>query len=123
MIMKREKVKSGASNQPPMASCLSLYGGCVCLVKVLGLDYIWEVLRDLLGNDTNKGDPVRLDDEVKSCVIKFLDKLESNMLDEKWKSFPLYNPHSDLFLPHGNRDPLYLIHIVNCMAEHTYLIC
>ena len=96
--MKREKVKSGASNQPPMPSCLSLYGGCVRLVKVLGLDYISEVLWDLLGKDTID-DAVRLDDEVKAYVIKFLDKLESNMLDQKWKSFPLHDPYLEAYLP------------------------
>ncbi|KAF8748431.1 hypothetical protein HU200_012913 [Digitaria exilis] len=99
------KVERGASGQeghpPPMAS--RLYRGCVRLVKVLGLDYIWEVLWDLLGRDTNKGDPVRLDKEVKAYIIDFLAKLKSNRLDRDWISFPHSSGTEIYYLPHSYR--------------------
>ncbi|KAF8732098.1 hypothetical protein HU200_016059 [Digitaria exilis] len=46
--------------------------------RVLGLDYIWEVLFDLLGTDTKKGAAVRLDYDVKASIIHFLDQLNSD---------------------------------------------
>lgn len=56
------------------------------VARMLGLDYIWEVLRDLLGSDTKRAG-VRLDDDIKVSVVEFLSTIESNRLDQRWFSF------------------------------------
>ncbi|XP_034569268.1 uncharacterized protein [Setaria viridis] len=64
------------------------------LVKVLGLDYIGEVLWDLLGSDTNKRTTVRLDDDVKGYVIDFLHQIKTDRVDTNWLSFRKKHPIS-----------------------------
>ncbi|CAL4993836.1 unnamed protein product [Urochloa decumbens] len=74
---------------------------CVRLVKVLGLDYVWEVIWDLLGSDPNKRGAVRLDDDVKASIIDFLgNKINSDRLDGNWLSFH-DDPHIEVFLPYS----------------------
>ncbi|CAN6371502.1 unnamed protein product [Urochloa humidicola] len=76
----------------------------VRLVKMFGLDYVWEVVWDLLGSDPNKRGAVRLDDDVKASITDFLgNKIKSNRLDGNWLSFH-DNPHIEVFLPY-NRAP------------------
>jgi hypothetical protein len=76
-----------------------LYRGCVCLVKMLGLDYMWEVLWDLLGSDINKRAAVRLDDDVKASIIDFLGKIKSDKSEGDWLSFA-QDQHIEEFLPY-----------------------
>uniref|UniRef100_A0ACD5ZD56 Uncharacterized protein n=1 Tax=Avena sativa TaxID=4498 RepID=A0ACD5ZD56_AVESA len=64
-----------------------LYQVCVRLVRMLGLDYFWEVLWDLLGSDINKRAAVRLDDNVKASIIDFLGKIKSDRSEGDWLSF------------------------------------
>jgi hypothetical protein len=75
-----------------------IYWGCVRLVKMLGLDYVWEVLWDLLGSDTSKRAAIVLDDDVKASIIEFLDQIKTNSLDENWLSFSKYPIES--YLPY-----------------------
>ncbi|XP_039822579.1 uncharacterized protein LOC120684765 [Panicum virgatum] len=79
-----------------------LYRGCVGLVKLLGLDYIWEVLLDLLGGDSNKSAAIRLDDvDVKASIIDFLEQIKLDNIDGKWFSFPKH-PIINGFLPYSH---------------------
>ncbi|CAO2152333.1 unnamed protein product [Urochloa humidicola] len=71
---------------------------------MFGVDYVWEVVRDLLGSDPNKRGAVRLDDDVKAAITDFLgNKIKSDRLDGNWLSFH-DNPHIEVFLPY-NRAP------------------
>ncbi|CAN6374151.1 unnamed protein product [Urochloa humidicola] len=91
---------------------------CTRLVKMLGLDYIWEVLWDLLGSDTGKRGAARLDDDVKTSIISFLDQIKTDRLDGNcWLSFP-HDPRIQEFLPCSR----------GCLATskspgHTYTDC
>jgi hypothetical protein len=73
----------------------------VRLVKMLGLHYFWEVVRDLLGSDPNKRGAIRLDGDVKSSITDFLGKIESDELDGNWLSFH-DNPLIEVFLPYSH---------------------
>jgi hypothetical protein len=53
---------------------------CVALVQMLGLDYIWEVIWELLSSDTNKRGGAKLDEDVKGSVIEFLSQIKSDRL-------------------------------------------
>ncbi|KAJ1256850.1 hypothetical protein BS78_K287300 [Paspalum vaginatum] len=76
---EKEVVVQGKGRQRRGKSMVDrLYQGCVRLVKMLGLDYIWEVLWDLLGSDINKRAAIRLDDDVKASIIDFLGKIKSD---------------------------------------------
>ncbi|KAF8732097.1 hypothetical protein HU200_016058 [Digitaria exilis] len=48
------------------------------IARMLGLDYIWEVLLDLLGSDTKKGAAIMLDYDVKASIIHFLEQVNSD---------------------------------------------
>ncbi|CAN6281988.1 unnamed protein product [Urochloa humidicola] len=61
--------------------------GCVRLVKLLAMDYIWEVLWDLLGSDANKRAAIKLDDDVKASIIEFLGTIKSDRTEGDWLSF------------------------------------
>jgi hypothetical protein len=66
---------------------------------MLGLDYMWEVLWDLLGSDINKRAAVRLDDDVKASIIDFLGKIKSDKSEGDWLSFA-QDQHIEEFLPY-----------------------
>ena len=76
-----------------------LYRGCVGLVKVLAMDYIWEVLWDLLGSDKNKRASARLDDDVKASIIDFLGTIKSDRTEGNWLSFA-QDQRIEEFLPY-----------------------
>ncbi|KAF8772333.1 hypothetical protein HU200_005871 [Digitaria exilis] len=48
------------------------------IARMVGLDYIWEVLLDLLGSDTKKGAAIMLDYDVKASIVHFLEQLNSD---------------------------------------------
>ncbi|CAO2145610.1 unnamed protein product [Urochloa humidicola] len=72
----------------------------VRLVKMLGLNYIWRVVWDLLGRDPNKRGAIRLDGDVKASVISFLNRIGTDILDGNWLNFH-DNPHIEAFLPYS----------------------
>ncbi|CAN6342732.1 unnamed protein product [Urochloa humidicola] len=73
--------------------------GYLPMVKMLGFDYVWEVLWDLLGSDTNKRAAVSLDDDVKEYIVKFLGQIKNDRLDGNWLSFP-HDRRIEEFLPY-----------------------
>uniref|UniRef100_K3ZM92 DUF4220 domain-containing protein n=1 Tax=Setaria italica TaxID=4555 RepID=K3ZM92_SETIT len=91
LTAKKEGEGSSRTETELLSSLTSMVGNfyqkCVRLVKVLGLDYIGEVLWDLLGSDTNKTTTVRLDDDVKGYVIDFLHQIKTDRVDTNWLSF------------------------------------
>jgi hypothetical protein len=77
---------------------------CTCVYKTFGVDYIWQVLWDLLGNDTNKKGAVRLDDEVKESVVDFLGKVQTDILDEIWFPSSLNHPTIKCCFPYSDSE-------------------
>lgn len=59
---------------------------CARLLLMRGLRSIRLVARDLLGSDIKKGDAIRLDDDVKASITKFLDKIGSDKIEGYWLS-------------------------------------
>jgi hypothetical protein len=79
-----------------------VYKKCFSLVKILGLDYLWLVLWDLLGNDTNKKGAIRLEDEVKESIIDFLGKIQTDRLyGNTWLLSSSYHPTIKRCLPYS----------------------
>ncbi|CAN6372761.1 unnamed protein product [Urochloa humidicola] len=78
-----------------------LYRLRTCLVKMLGLDYIGEVLWGLLGSVTNKGFAIRLDDDVKASIIDFLGQIATDRLDGNWSYFSNSTPIISPYLPYS----------------------
>ncbi|KAF8664810.1 hypothetical protein HU200_054536 [Digitaria exilis] len=56
--------------------------------KMLGLDYIWEVLWDLLGSDADKRGDIKLDKDVKESITDFLTQIKDDILEGSWSSYP-----------------------------------
>jgi len=83
----KKEVEGKARNRRGKSMVDHLYRGCVGLVKVLAMDYIWEVLWDLLGSDKNKRASARLDDDVKASIIDFLGTIKSDRTEGDWLSF------------------------------------
>ncbi|CAM0910010.1 unnamed protein product [Alopecurus aequalis] len=96
---KKRVVEGKARHRRGKSMVDRLYRGCVRLVKMLGLDYIWEVLWDLLGSDVNKRAAVRLDDDVKASIIDFLGKIKSDRSEGDWLSFA-QDQRIEEFLPY-----------------------
>ncbi|CAL4995515.1 unnamed protein product [Urochloa decumbens] len=94
---KREGEGSSRTENKLLSSLTSMVGHfyqkCARLIKVLGLDYIGEVLWDLLGSDTNKRTAVRLDDDVKGYITDFLHQIETDRVDMNWWSFLIEQEH------------------------------
>lgn len=76
------------------------------LIKMLGVHYVWEVVRDLLGNDTNKGATVRLDNDVKESIVQFLGDIVTNILEGKWLHLPDEHPLFRFHLLYFHDSPL-----------------
>jgi len=76
------------------------HGRCADLVRMLGLHYIWLVIRELLSSDTNKSGGVNLDEDVKASVTEFLGQIQSDRLDWNWLSSLPEEPEIRHFLPH-----------------------
>ncbi|KAF8641851.1 hypothetical protein HU200_067552 [Digitaria exilis] len=68
--------------------------------KMLGLDYILEVLWDLLGSEADKRVAVQLE-EVKASVTDFLGQIKDDILNGSWSSDPGYSDEEALFLPYA----------------------
>ncbi|KAL6660371.1 hypothetical protein ACP70R_001917 [Stipagrostis hirtigluma subsp. patula] len=83
----KKEVEGKGRNRTGKSMVDRLYRGCVRLVKMLALDYIWEVLWDLLGSDINKRAAIRLDENVKASIFYFLGKIKSDRSEGDWLSF------------------------------------
>uniref|UniRef100_A0A0E0A571 Uncharacterized protein n=1 Tax=Oryza glumipatula TaxID=40148 RepID=A0A0E0A571_9ORYZ len=100
-----------------------LYQECVRLVKMLGLDYIWEVLWDLLGNDDNKRAAVRLDDDLKASIIDFLGQIEDDRLEGNWLSFTKHQQEGEEKQKEREREKKRNQHVANALSKYcAYLL-
>nr|CAB3489404.1 unnamed protein product [Digitaria exilis] len=68
--------------------------------KMVGLDYIWEVLWDLLGSDTDKRGDARLHNDVKKSITDFLCQIKNDTLDGSWSSYPGHSGIEAFLLPY-----------------------
>ncbi|KAF8701646.1 hypothetical protein HU200_033488 [Digitaria exilis] len=73
--------------------------------KMLGLDYIWEVLWDLLGSDAEKRCDIRLEEDVKVSVTDFLGEIKDGILEGSWSSYPGHSAIEAFLLPYSCAAP------------------
>jgi len=84
---RRSSNDSSSDGRGVISWLQTAYQKCHSFVRMIGLDYIREVLWDLLGRDGNKGAAIRLDDDVKASITKFLKQIRTDTIDENWFSF------------------------------------
>ncbi|KAL6647675.1 hypothetical protein ACP70R_015112 [Stipagrostis hirtigluma subsp. patula] len=83
-VSSKRNCKLLSSSITSRGVCLSQK--CARLPRMRGVKYIGQVFWDLFGGDTKKGATVRLDDEVKGAITKFLDQLKSDRIEGYWLS-------------------------------------
>jgi TorA maturation chaperone TorD len=69
---------------------------------MLGLQYIGQVLRELLASDTNGGPAVRLHDELKASIAEFRGQIKSNRVGKEWSSLFVGNGIDASCLPYSS---------------------
>jgi hypothetical protein len=75
---------------------------CDGFPRMLGLQYIGQVLRELLASDTNGGSAVRLHDDLKASIAEFLGQIKSNRVGKEWSSLFVGNGVDASCLPYSS---------------------
>ncbi|KAL6647673.1 hypothetical protein ACP70R_015110 [Stipagrostis hirtigluma subsp. patula] len=126
--------RSGRRNCKLFSSSITSRGGrpegkCAQLVQMLGLQYIGQVLRELLGRDTKTGAAAKLDNDVKASITDFLSQIKSTRTGNNWSSLLVangifinelpYTPVFDDFMSaaHSYTSRVMEWHIATCYCE------
>ncbi|CAN6356816.1 unnamed protein product [Urochloa humidicola] len=91
-----------------------LYMSCARFLRMAGLQYVGEVLWELVGSDSSTGPAVRLHPDVKGSIAEFLGRVHSDTIGKSWSS---------LFVAHGIDEwhlPFWHFHNPAAAAQLSY---
>ncbi|XP_020176235.1 uncharacterized protein [Aegilops tauschii subsp. strangulata] len=81
-----------------------LYVKCARFLRMVGLQYVGEVLWELVGSDSSTGPAVRLHPDVKGSIAEFLGRVHNDTIGESWSSLFVANGVDEWHLPHWHFD-------------------